>query len=69
MGKGGGGGLARPARLERATFGFGGRHSIHLSYGRVADGIVTRLKSRFYPTFDPRYNLRLSPVATPGKSA
>ena len=28
--------LVRPARFERATYGFVVRHSIQLSYGRIA---------------------------------
>ena len=32
--------LARPARLERAAYGFEVRRSIQLSYGRVGCGIV-----------------------------
>jgi hypothetical protein len=29
----------RPARLERATYSFGGCHSIQLSYGRSFGGL------------------------------
>ncbi len=32
--------MVRPARLERATYSFGGCHSIQLSYGRCVVAII-----------------------------
>jgi hypothetical protein len=45
--------MARPAGVEPTTYGFGDRHSIQLSYGRVTCGVAVAGPGRRDPVWTP----------------
>ena len=59
--------LARPTGFEPVTFGFGGQHSIQLSYGRNVSDCTAGPPWRYVWGFDNRRPVHLSfAAATPG---